>query len=85
MILSLTKLCYKKINGTNENSGNTALHYAVLKNNMKMVQLLVENGCDVDVINKYHKSPKGIAQTILSTEILEFLSNATIHASFEPA
>ena len=51
---------------------------------MYIVQLLVENGCDIDVINKYNKTPKGIAQTTLSTEVLKFLSYGT-HDYFEPA
>ncbi len=49
--------------------GNTALMYAVLNQNMEMVQLLVKAGSDLKLLNKDNQSAHSLAMSLTDKEI----------------
>ena len=66
---------YNFINHANED-GNTALIIAANKNNKEMVKLLLENGADPSIKNKYGKTALDIANEKGNQEIIKILSDS---------
>jgi ankyrin repeat protein len=52
----------------------TALHNAVIGSHAEMVQLLLENGADPTLVNRYGDTAIQLAQRHEKEEILEFLN-----------
>jgi ankyrin repeat protein len=60
----------------------TPLHWAVERQFIKVVELLLRNGADPHAISKFHKTPYSLAQAHNNVEILKLLSIATqLHES----
>lgn len=51
--------------------GNTALHYACYKNHKRIVQFLLENGCDVSVKDRTGKSARDRASSVSVQALLD--------------
>ena len=60
-----------------DEEGNTPLHYAVFEDNLKNVELLVENGANnaIDVENKDKRTPLQLANNQGSRDISAYLSS----------
>ncbi len=61
-----------KINQTDPD-GNTPLHYAVSKNNLAIVQMLIDAGADQNIKNNNRETAIDIAQRNNSIEITDLL------------
>jgi ankyrin repeat protein len=53
--------------------GNTALHYAVMRNKKALVKLLIENGADMELRNEKNERPIDIAISDNRKEIILLL------------
>jgi len=62
------------VNDTDD-AGYTALDHAVMNNNLKMAELLIENGANVNVKNGY-ETPLSIAVKKQNTEMIRLLEQA---------
>ena len=51
---------------TADNRGDTALHYAVRQGFASVIELLAENGADLNVTNKRDESPLSLAEPVLN-------------------
>jgi len=72
----VVKLCIKKgmnINNTNRKSGINPLILASCFNNISMVELLLENGADINSKDKYGMSAKDYAKKLGQKKMLDFL------------
>lgn len=56
-----------------DNCNNNALHHAIFRNNKPLVELLIKSGCDIDCINKFHKTPLHIAIEQKNLDLVEYL------------
>jgi hypothetical protein len=56
--------------------GETALHYLAVENYAAAVELLIELGASVHVVNKFGSSPLAEAQLVGATETVEVLERA---------
>jgi ankyrin repeat protein len=54
-------------------SGNTAIHAAVLNNDITMTELLIEYGADVDAMSNFGSTPLGLVHRSIGCEELEKL------------
>ncbi len=61
----------KHIINKQDSMGNTALHQTCKNNNYELAQLLIENGCNVNIKNSRHQTPLHIAAK--NTEIAKLL------------
>ncbi|KAI6198254.1 Ankyrin repeat protein [Aphelenchoides fujianensis] len=64
--------CSLKRSATN-NNGQVPLHYACSKNNAKITKLLLENGAEVNVADKYGNTPLHRAASQGHMEVLQLL------------
>ena len=55
-----------------DNTGWTALHYAVNNNDIEKVKLLVSCGAIVNIMNKEGKTPLTMARSLVVSEILQY-------------
>ncbi len=72
----VVKLCIKKgvdLNSTKRKSGITPLLLASCFNNIDMINLLLENGADIDITDKFGMSAKDYARKLGQKSVVEFL------------
>lgn len=65
-----------------DNLGNTALHYAVILNNLYIVQKLIDHGSDILIINNEGDNILQICIKYNRTDILQYLINRNISLEF---
>lgn len=58
---------------TKDDTGFTALHYAVNTTEIKFVELLLKHGAEVNVINNYMETPLHLAASYNDTEMYNLL------------
>lgn len=73
----------KHILNIKNSKGWTPLHLAVLSNDIEIVQLLIEHGTDVNIMDKTSKTPLELAFDNNSTHIFEYLKEKTGDNYFE--
>ena len=56
-------------------NGNTALHSAVLENDKELIILLIENGANLKIKNKDHKTVSELAIQKRQTELINLLAH----------
>ena len=61
------------INSKDKNNGNTLLHIAVTKKDLKLVKFLIEKGANIDLQNKYGNTPLHLAVPYGYKDIVNFL------------
>ncbi|KAI6175171.1 26S proteasome non-ATPase regulatory subunit 10 [Aphelenchoides fujianensis] len=61
------------VNHQENNNGQVSLHYACSKNNAKITKLLLENGAEVNVADKYGNTPLHRAASQGHMEVLQLL------------
>ena len=69
------------VNYQEEQTGYSALHYVVLKNNSKLVNLLVKNYADVKAQDTKRQNPMHLACISGNLEIFRLLLNACYGAN----
>lgn len=58
-----------------DNIGNTALHYAVLKKNLSIINLLAFSGADINIKNNNGQSPLDLAVEMNNRNIITYLQH----------
>ena len=55
--------------------GRTALHHAVIRNNIELAELLIENDASLDIKDNQERTPADYAEFMMHNEIAELIEN----------
>jgi ankyrin repeat protein len=74
-----------EISTMNDNTGNTFLHIAVLEQNLKAVESLIENNCDLFKKNNNDKTALNLADELENKRIIKALRHALFAYALDQA
>ncbi|KAJ5669155.1 hypothetical protein N7462_010225 [Penicillium macrosclerotiorum] len=72
-LLNSTKL---EINAQDPDVGDSALHYSATRNNPDITRLLIDHGADLDIMNKYGRTPLHLTSLYNSIDVTPVLLDA---------
>ncbi len=63
----------KKFHELTDSSGNTLLHLAIIEKDTKLVRLLLEEGADIDALDRHKRTPLHLAASYGNLELIQLL------------
>ena len=66
-----------------DDSGDTPLHWAIRKHNLKMVKLFIEHGADINAKDSQENTPLDVAYLIRNKDIIDFLESKGAEKNLE--